>query len=404
MNTSAPIQRQGQLQVVIDSHTPESAIIPKHLQIMGTDLRVQQSAWLNNRTWQQDLPPGVYMVRLHLASGKHLEQVVQIQEGQASTLGFDIGQFSPRESQEWAYLTKASAGNSPESIAFRGGGNKESARFLNHINGYRWQLMNDVWTVIQDIPINNAFIDEYGETYHFYVAREMQLLEVEVPGKASVFVCLPPSELACMIKIAEGPENVVPGLDISISTRNEKAQVLLSLIMSGDMARAKTLSSVKDAEGLLYSKMQDPAAAAIGGYFLLKTGELQKMHDWANNLANWFNWMPDGAIIHAWQLIQEGGANINIKTIRQRLIDAVNRGIPIYSEGLRLLYDGLTMLSFEFKRDDQPVEAALSRVKQYMAYADMSQETTTFTGAYPDQPGGTKKEGITGNRPVKKIT
>jgi len=94
---------------------------------------------------------------------------------------------------------------------------------------------------------------------------------------------------------------------------------------------------------------------------------------------------------------------MNIKAIRDRLIEAVNRGIPVYTEGLRLLYDGLTMLSFEFKQKDEAVEQAFARIKQYMAYADMSQETTTFTGIYPDQPGGNKKEDTLSSRPVKKI-
>ncbi len=404
MSTSAQQRLQGQLQIVVDAHTPDSDFIPKHLQIMGADLRVQQSAWMNGKNMEQELTPGVYIVRLNLASGKHLEQVAHIQEGQVTKLDFDISRFSPRESQEWAYLTKASAGNNPEGPAYRSGNNKESVRLPNNITAQRWELKQGVWTATDDIPIKNVSIDEVGETYTFYVPEAMQVLELQVPGKASCFVSLPPvSEIICMIKIAEGPENVVPELDISISTPNKKAQVLLSLITSGDMARAKSLSSVKDAAELLYSKMRDPAAAAIGGYFLLKTGELEKMHDWANNLADWFPWMPDGAIIHAWQVIQQGGPDLNIKAIRDRLIEAVNRGIPVYTEGLRLLYDGLTMLSFEFKQQDETVEQAFARIKQYMAYADMSQETTTFTGIYPDHPGGTKKEDALSSRPVKKI-
>ncbi|HEY1200844.1 MAG TPA: hypothetical protein VGE79_07680, partial [Niastella sp.] len=118
---------QGKLQIAVDAHTPDSVFIPKHLQIMGADLKLQQSAWMDGRNMEQELTPGVYMVRLNLASGKHLEQVAQIHEGQSTRLDFDLSQFSPRESQEWAYLTKASAGNNPESPAFRSGNNKESA-------------------------------------------------------------------------------------------------------------------------------------------------------------------------------------------------------------------------------------------------------------------------------------
>ena len=53
------------------------------------------------------------------------------------------------------------------------------------------------------------------------------------------------------------------------------------------------------AEELLMSKMQDPIGATIGGYALLMLNELDRIHDWADNLCRWFDWLPDGAVIAA---------------------------------------------------------------------------------------------------------
>ena len=58
-------------------------------------------------------------------------------------------------------------------------------------------------------------------------------------------------------------------------------------------------SSAPSAEQMLMSKMQDPIGATIGGYALLKLNELERIHDWADNLCRWFEWLPDGAVIAA---------------------------------------------------------------------------------------------------------
>lgn len=397
-------QSKGNLLVEVGVHMSDSNTIPKQIEVLDAGLALQESSWIESNTWNHDLAPGVYMVRLNLPSGNRLEQVTQIRDGETTKLGFDISKFSPRESQEWMYLTKGNSGANPNSNRFKSATHQRSPKPPTQVSARRWQLDNFVWRAIDDIPIKNEFINEFGETFIFSVPYEMQVLEVAVSGKPSCFVCLPAAySIKCLIKLAEGPEGVVSELDVSISTSNEKAQALLSLLTSGDMARAKTLTSVEGAESLLYSKMADPAAAAIGGYFLLRTGELARMHDWADNLANRFPWMPDGSIIHAWQMIHEAGQTVNVAAVRERFLEAVNRGIPIYTEGIRLLYDGLTILSCEFKKQDKSVEQALERIKRYTTYVDMSQETTTYTGAYPDQPGADKKDGDDITRTVPSI-
>lgn len=396
------IKNTGKLKIDIETHHSDSETIPKQLQILGADLSVKQSAWMQGKTWDHDLQPGVYLVRLNLASGKQLEQIVEISDGHETKIDFDIGQFSPREDQEWMYLTKGTAGEKPVS-AFRG---NNFAEVFTKVSTKLWTYENNTWRSSPEPVIDGKFIDTVGETFALNVRTGMQVLEVVAEGKTPSFVCLPPSDsLKCVIKLAEGPEAVVAALDISFGTGNKRAQALLSLMNSGDMTRAKSLVSVEDAEAVLHDKMIDPAGAAIGGYFLLKTGELDRLHNWADNLANWFPWMPDGAVIHGWQLIHQGAQPNTMPMIRNRFIEAVNRGIPLYTEGLRLLYEGLTMLSYNFEQKDKAVQQAFARIKKYMCVADLSQENTTFTGSYPDQPGMNtlKDEPVNPLRPVEQI-
>ena len=209
------------------------------------------------------------------------------------------------------------------------------------------------------------------------------MLEISGVGIPLKYVCLPPSvRLKILIKPASRPNQLMHPIDVIVSSSKWLSEAILSLITSGDMEQAKSLSNAREAEMLLYKKIEDPTGATVGGYFLLKINDLDRLHDWANNLSNWFEWMPDGSIIHAWQLINDR-LNIqkNIPIIRKRLLEAVDRGIPIYTEGLRLLLEGLTMLSYHFFKQDRDIEMALRKIKNIAGEADWNCPTTTFTSS-----------------------
>lgn len=117
------------------------------------------------------------------------------------------------------------------------------------------------------------------------------------------------------------------------------------------------------------------------------------MHDWASNLANWFPWLPDGPVIFAWKLILEYSKiedeiedHYISGRIRESLLQAVARGMPVFTVGLRLLYEGLTMCSYKYKEEDEVVEEALKAVRVFLSNTDTSKETTTYLGHYPDLP------------------
>ncbi len=138
------------------------------------------------------------------------------------------------------------------------------------------------------------------------------------------------------------------------------------------------------AESVLYRKVNDPNTAALGGYHLLRTGELQRLHSWPANLADWMHWMSDGPVIRGWQLLRGATARPG-ETPRQRFLQAAHRGLPIFSDGLRLLIDGLKVVS-RGRHDDSEVAAAITRIGDYAAVTDWSRTVLTFTGDDPDSP------------------
>jgi hypothetical protein len=137
---------------------------------------------------------------------------------------------------------------------------------------------------------------------------------------------------------------------------------------------------------MLHDKISDPNTAALGGYYLLRTGELERLHSWPANLADWMEWISDGPIIRAWQLLR-GGTPRSGETPRRRLLEAAQRGVPIYSEGLRLLIDGLKVVG-RADPEDTEVAAAIDRMGAYAAVADWSRAVLTFTAGSPGEPTG----------------
>jgi hypothetical protein len=178
-------------------------------------------------------------------------------------------------------------------------------------------------------------------------------------------------------------------LRVVVASRNHRAETLLRFLVQGSLRQATVVSETVvgggvTAEQLLMGKLSDPAAAAVGAYYLLRVGELERLYDWARNLAAWIEWMADGPVIYAWQLLRS--RPVDLAGARSQLLEAVRRGIPTYTEGLRLLHDGLKLFDAQEQGRDREVAVGLNVVSAYAAAADWSAPTTTFGGVDPDRP------------------
>lgn len=95
----------------------------------------------------------------------------------------------------------------------------------------------------------------------------------------------------------------------------------------------QTVALAPSAESLLFSKMADPLGAALGGYALVRLGELDRVRDWADNLAHWFDWLPDGAVIAGEVAARRGEDAL----AAEFFVTACTRGVPLFGEGLSLI-------------------------------------------------------------------
>ncbi len=126
----------------------------------------------------------------------------------------------------------------------------------------------------------------------------------------------------------------------SIAVRDERMGLLLGFLSSGAMSAAQQIAD--EAKEILYGKVENPLAAAAGGYALVgsETDTIPKpWHQWTKNLMDWFPTVPDGAIQWATLLRRQGSAKS--KEACATFKEAARRGLPFYSLGLRWLLDGL---------------------------------------------------------------
>lgn len=133
------------------------------------------------------------------------------------------------------------------------------------------------------------------------------------------------------------------GPQVRVVPYNRRTALQLSYLASDLIEQAGRVFALDDAMqpspelaeqvDMLQGKLRAPIAAAIGGYVLHMRGELEPLSGWVHNLANWFEWLPDGAILHAEHLARQG----RHEEALEWFMGVQDRGLPIMSYGFRLM-------------------------------------------------------------------
>jgi hypothetical protein len=156
-------------------------------------------------------------------------------------------------------------------------------------------------------------------------------------------------------------------LDYSMTIGDPMVNTALGYINLGAVHLAQRLIGAEQARSMLFSKVSYPLAAAIGGYILVlgqNTGEYRAESDrwksWVGNLDGWFDWLPDGAILHATMLRMDAEPDLN--AAREALARAYDRGLPFFTFGLKYLIDGLRLFASKGEKLAQKQLATLEPI------------------------------------------
>ncbi|MFT3678682.1 MAG: hypothetical protein QM791_00330 [Ferruginibacter sp.] len=354
---------RGKLLVIVGNESANLYSIPVRIDILSATLKPLKTQWLRNFKFQTELETGLYLVRMQCGDRKSQEQITKVTEGETTQINF----------------------NDLSNAAFRGKNFRQ--QFAGEAFGMRGLLEVDErysgntefrmynFKMQQWVPLELHFEEGTIEGVRF-ASGEQQVLELK-SGSEFQYKIIPASGAQLFGFISASPNNGYTQSNIEVSIKDETVRSLLSFITIGNIQQAKSLHA-EYAERFLYEKLDNPVYAAVGGYYLLKIKDLGRIHHWANNLADWFTNLPDGPVIHAWQMILQGETETAF--IKERLLQAFKRGVPLFTEGLRLLYEGLNMLGFTEEYRDSELQSAIKAVRACMQLADMRQpHTTLFT-------------------------
>ncbi|MFD5700503.1 hypothetical protein [Streptomyces lasiicapitis] len=195
---------------------------------------------------------------------------------------------------------------------------------------------------------------------------ERQFLAVEAEGSVRL-VTLPlpwgSSEVEVLVNLRQSPT----GSAVAIAVRDPAIGAGLAYMSQGALDMAAQLFT--DVEAMLYSKFQNPLAAAAGAYVLIGTDHTRGetyWDPWLERLADSFPWISDGAILRAIRALRR--ASPDLRRARDGLIEACDRGIPFYTLGLVWLVDGLSAFP-----DDPECVRRLDEVRRLSWLTDMRQ-------------------------------
>jgi hypothetical protein len=384
------------------------AVVP--LEVIDHDMKqVWRQPCLLNQPISVSVQPGTYLVRAHLPSGELVTAQTSVAENETKDVNLTPVNLSPRETLAWAYYLKPApwiGQPAPPEPKF------EPSIFQSVMSvpyipppEIKFWIHKQVggW---KELPVDPAGPNQQRISVKFdpsvQQADPRALMGMTVhsddparndPGQLwlqirqrniSQFVALPPGQNMRVLILDDEPTALC-----MVDSENPRAEALLGYLMSGDYGAARDVGEdvVQHAEKLLEDKISDPGPAAIGAYYLLRAGRLDRLHDWTRNLANWFPWMPDGAVICGWHLLRE--PTPNLEQALTWFLEAEQRGIPLYAQGLRLLFDGLRLFQAKFADEGGRLAKAVDRLRPYLAAARAGSGTTCFFGERPDRPDDT---------------
>lgn len=161
---------------------------------------------------------------------------------------------------------------------------------------------------------------------------------------------------------------------MSTTVQDELFAPVLGYLASGHVELAMRALDEQSLE-LLQAKVMNPYAAAAGAYVLLQRAlsgaeRHTRWRDWVRNLSNWFPELPDGHILRGTLLLNNLAAHGDTGQPAGCFARAADLGVPLFSTGVRLLYDG--MLSLGAK------DARVKWVRRLAAHLETDEPFTTL--------------------------
>jgi hypothetical protein len=204
------------------------------------------------------------------------------------------------------------------------------------------------------------------EIVHVEWAKERFVISLPLPWPALAHQRPVPAEV--MVRMHPLERRV----QIGVAVLDETFGPLSGLMTASTLPKAAI--AVEQAYGMLYEKVNNPLAAAAGGYVLIAASDPKKTdwHQWIDNLEDWFPEMPDGAVLKGMLRLRYPRGKDSPREAREAFLRAFDRGIPYFSAGVAWLLDGLTVFP------DDEIQEKANQVQRVAQRLDLAQAFTVI--------------------------
>jgi hypothetical protein len=249
-----------------------------------------------------------------------------------------------------------------------------------------WQFKEGDWHLTPIDP-RMQYKNEVARQVDLELDAKPHLLQVGGSNVPWRFVALPTAG-PCRVLLTpnDSKDPRADPLKILVTSYRNDAETLLEFLARDAVRAANTMAnSVEMAVSLFGEKFEDPIAAVAGAYYLLRIEDAERVPLlWWQNLSRNFSWIPDTAILHCVYLLRLG---LEDERARNEAIDlfkaCLNRGWPVYEEGLHLLQEAGSLLRHIADRRDADFFA---RVESLATAKTWTGAALSFYGKDPSEP------------------
>jgi hypothetical protein len=362
--------------------------------IINADLEVVRSGtFFNDSHASAEVDPGKYWARVQLPGNQTKSKSFEVRSAADSvTLDFDFPVSSRHEWLGWATVNEAA-----KLVEQRG-----PSRALEDLWVRAWEFSAHRWEPTEQ-AVHAPLYQDDGVFQLDMIPGQQRLLALQIGGDSieSRLLVIPAAGVTRVLITATAPsyeaskeassEEGIDALQIVPSLPDSVADHLSRYLVAGSPgSRGGIDAALLRGQGieLLAGKRQDPLGAAVGGYFLLQNQSQSRSAvpvQWLKNLADWNEWLADGAILYAYTLLSTEGRGRAPEAI-QYLLKGTQRGFPVFRRGIDLFLDACRLLRSPQSPPPADLEECIDLFAAVRASSTGQGAFTAFFGNRPDEP------------------
>jgi hypothetical protein len=254
-----------------------------------------------------------------------------------------------------------------------------------------WRFERGEWSDVPVMPIDK-YRNPWAVQLDFDLGKACWCLQLGGANVRGRMVSLPGDGRCRVLITPNGSDDPrADALKVVVTGFRRDAETLLEFLSRDALRAAHAVARFQPlATQLLAKKFDDPISAVAGAYFLLRTDWSSVPLWWFDNLTNKFLWLPDAPIIRCIVMLRGGlSTGDHERQARELLLQSLNRGVPIFAEGLTLLYEAASLL-----HSGGETQGIFSTVEKLAASVAWAGAAFSYYGAAPDKPSPVQAFGL----------